>query len=231
MVTAEPLLHQGSTWGLAAACTATGTQSAHASRGHDAARSISSESLSCRRNVQLTSRHQYGHAEQQFTPRATRGAAQLHLPVLRFLCIALQRGGCREWINARRRMPRRSGCALGVGNDQPGASTARKRPSVGSERSLNCTVFRLQPEVFHGVTLVCPCAREVKACDLAVRTGREGGIEMLNCEGRGSARPWCPSRAPEVKRSSNRSPDLYCTLGVELLVASGPTSDNTFYIW
>ena len=136
------------------------------------------------------------HAEQQFTPRATRGAAQLHLPVLRFLCIALQRGGCREWINARRRMPRRSGRALGVGNDQPGASTARKRPSVGSERSLNCTVFRLQPEVFHGVTLVCPCAREVKACDLAVRTGREGGIEMLNCEGRGPGRSCRRSRCP-----------------------------------
>ena len=42
----------------------------------------------------------------------------------------------------------------------------------------------------------------LKTHDSAPRAGREGGIEMLNCEGCGAGRSCRPSRSPEVKRSS-----------------------------
>ena len=49
----------------------------------------------------------------------------------------------------------------------------------------------------------------LKTHDSAPRAGREGGIEMLNCEGRGPGKSCRPSRSAEVKPSSNRSHNLY----------------------
>ena len=54
----------------------------------------------------------------------------------------------------------------------------------------------------------------LEARDLAAGTGREGAMEMLNPEGIVSGRPWARSGRPRVKRSSNRSPDLYSRTAV-----------------
>ena len=65
------------------------------------------------------------------------------------------------------------------------------RNTRSTVRSSECS-----PGPLLAVTMTCASARALKTRDPALGAGREDVIEMLNCEGRGPARPCRPSRPP-----------------------------------
>ena len=60
------------------------------------------------------------------------------------------------------------------------------------------------------LNLTCQCERVLKVGDLGTGAGREDVIVMLPLKGFVSGRSRRASRAPSLKPSSDRSPDLYC---------------------
>ena len=88
-----------------------------------------------------------------------------------------------------------------------------RRPQCVSEHRSTVRVFRPPARSLRSAkpdSLACGCERVREVRDLGARSGREGGIEMLNWEGRGPGRSCRPSRSPEVNGSSNRSSNLQC---------------------
>ena len=69
--------------------------------------------------------------------------------------------------------------ALGTSYGHAIASDATSRAFTGRGGSLSVRVFQAQPVSSKSRVLLRPCARVRKGRDLAARTGREGGIEML----------------------------------------------------
>ena len=74
--------------------------------------------------------------------------------------------------------------ALGTSYGHAIASDATSRAFTGRDGSLSVRVFQAQPVSSKSRLLLRACARVRKGRDLAARTGREGGIEMLNYAGR-----------------------------------------------
>ena len=119
------------------------------------------------------------------------------------------------WMRMRstRRAPDRSACSLSSMDDQPDASTAATRVNLRCKRSLIARVSGASSNRSRSLPRSRP-SRAQRVCvpqvrDPTLRTGREGGIEMLNIEGRAPARPWPACRSVTVKPSSKRSRNLY----------------------
>ena len=116
-------------------------------------------------------------------------------------------------MRSTRRASARSACSLCSMDDQPDASTATTRVNLRCKRSLIARVSGASSNRSRSLPRSRP-SRAQRVCvpqvrDPTLRTGREGGIEMLNIEGRAPARPWPACRSVTVKPSSKRSPDLY----------------------
>ena len=95
--------------------------------------------------------------------------------------------------------------APGIRPDQLAAWMTTARALSHPERSVPVRVFRLQLGLPKILTLVCVCARVVKARDLAAGTGREDVLNDLYSKVERPNRPQCRFLTPRLKRSSNRS--------------------------
>ena len=135
-------------------------------------------------------------------PRSKRGAAQDVLPVLDRAILPIGHAVAGRPQQAEKHASTHAE-ALGP---WPGRQ-ARPAGRVQSQHSWVCgsgtpalpyglPSAARDPCALLAVTMTCACARALKTRDPALGAGREDVIEMLNCEGRGPARPCRPSRPP-----------------------------------